>query len=96
MLNVDGADTDPGGGGGGHLSSDKTKAVKPVGDTFPLLDEMLLETPAFSLYYRQQCVERFCGADLDRLERQLDRLRAMYVVRKRLSMQELWGVRACV
>lgn len=29
-------------------------------------------------YYRQKCVEKFCGADLDRLKRQLDRLRAMY------------------
>ena len=29
-------------------------------------------------YYRQKCVEKFCGADLDRLKRQLDRLRAIY------------------
>jgi len=64
LLNIDGAE--------------ESGDAKPVGDTFPLLDEMLLETPAFSIYYQQDCVEKFCGADMDRLVRQLDRLRAMY------------------
>lgn len=58
---------------------------------FPLLDEMLLETPAFSMYHKQQNVEKFSGADLDRLQRQVLTLKTIIVLRQRkILMQHIF------